>query len=621
MAYEYYCTSCGNRLKPGEVVFGLGLALGLRTKAAGEDGKGNENTAAGNMRFDIYITPEDIKKLLNRTGSEGKNHERTTVWIWGEDMLEYILRGKNVSKDTRVRIEEEFKQGNRDKAIELIAELIAGQYVQQNKENKTRFEESLKNDLEQLFTDRGMEAEGSVKLVIEVEYLDNGDIYTFSYEMDEECANLKFQEWDGVQIRGLCPHCHKPLVNNAGKYRHIPVGFLGKKSAGKTSLLVALAEYMKMEYAVLTDEKSRELKFCCDAYDKGWAPPKTLVETKERSFNVTLFSERYEEKCLITLVDIAGELFCRGDDEFDARALQMYPLVSACKAYVLCACITKSGYRNAEDDHTENVRELSNKGLVNVLDGIYANRRDKISVPPLAILLTKLDMAEGKASGNDEIREKKQFGKLFFKRECRYFDNADHLRQLYFSGDQEVVDSLNWLASVYEQYWNKTYETLLWCSPLGRSAASWPGTMNDRLVPNMEDGEQVKFIPKNLECLVDWITGTIGLTSPEGSRKGNVFNDVPSFNESYWREEQEQKAEKDIKKSYPLKDAEERIRLVEKQFFNMSELDKQMLAIYQSCRTDVELNAVKRLYNITTRNRKINSLLEKFERGERGKVD
>lgn len=626
MTYDFYCTSCGNKLRPHEVVFNLVPILGIDEIETDKSGLKKK------IDMGIYITPDDLKFLLKRSGNEAGYNERSLIKMSMEDLLKYLCRDRSVSNEVQAEVQNLLGENKIDDAIDTLLSVLSQNVSQQNEENMIRFTRQLKTEIKNRFVEEMDEKTGIKYYVfsfwIEMEYFDDckkEELYTFRYTLDENAANLKYQTYGGeIEIRGLCPLCHQPLVKHAGRYRHVPIGFVGKSSAGKTSLMVSMTQYMTScdmndeNFTVLNDGKYKILYYYCEAFKNGWGVYKTSKVTSDDSLNISFLAEKQDHYCILTFVDIAGELLWGEKEDIDPKAFEMYPLITSCKAYILCACITSSGYINPVDGQTGRSNELTNENLTKILNEIYEHRKDKISVPPLAILLTKLDLVEDAAGNIGKDRRKTEiFNDLAFRR-CRYYEkNIEKLNVIYSYGNSEVCESLNWCFSVYKIFSTKTYVTLLWCTPLGKFTKSCSYKIGEKIEPCLIKNKRVVFEPKNRDSLLSWIMCTIGMSSPKAGvgekDSGKVFIHIPSFKESYRRQNGKEGGLPFIRQIYPIEAAEERLQLIERQFLNISELDKAMAAIYRGCCADVEINLFRRLFNRFRKDKQIGNILDQWE--------
>ena len=53
--------------------------------------------------------------------------------------------------------------------------------------------------------------------------------------------------------------------------------------------------------------------------------------------------------------------------------------------YMLCTCVSQKGYGEADQD----TAEIDNLALMQIANGIYEQRRNQETVPPMCIVITK----------------------------------------------------------------------------------------------------------------------------------------------------------------------------------------------------------------------------------------
>lgn len=133
----------------------------------------------------------------------------------------------------------------------------------------------------------------------------------------------------------------------------------------------------------------------------GWAVGKTDAQVVVEAYNATLLVTRRtgNKTILLSFVDIAGELcYDQNIQDISLDALQSFPLITSCHLYMLCTCVSQMGYGNAEENERENAAAIDNRALIQIANGIYRQRNNQDSIPPMCIVITKVDMASADAN-------------------------------------------------------------------------------------------------------------------------------------------------------------------------------------------------------------------------------
>ena len=390
-------------------------------------------------------------------------------------------------------------------------------------------------------------------------------------------------------IRGYCPKCNEPIAEGSGKYEHLLVGFLGAASAGKTSLFVSMindvchySEQLGIELPeILCDGKYDKIMSAITLNKYGWAVGKTDAQVVVEAYNATLLVKRRtgNKTILLSFVDIAGEL-CYDQDiqDISLEALQTFPLITSCHLYMLCTCVSQMGYGNAEENEQENAAAIDNRALIQIANGIYRQRNNQDSIPPMCIVITKADMVLDDA--NMQNRRKTPFdlenmpelsGRKFVQQEVKNLkEQIEYLQKIYnATNDRDIIESLDWCKRTYDNSKTMTYMAILACSALGR-----PGRKFDNERDNLERGGD-KFEPRRLKEIWSWILCNLGMMPV---CENYYLSYIPSFGEGFHMED-ERNQTYPVRRVFEEKEEKSRTEAVYQLYLNPSEAD-QALHLY-----------------------------------------
>lgn len=618
MIHDYYCVDCGRKHRGEEISFDLAEFLGLK----------NVLDSTGSVSKVTMISVEQLKKFAERSGIDAsllhgnpsKIHItlREFLMIMAENvggmelknqMLEYtrseledavedVIDTGLVNEAVRVEMKERYVSALSNKFIytcTLPKEDNLGEKEEMNREN-------LDNYVAQFWVQPEFFEEGK-----------SDQIYTVTYSDEANPVNMK-EMVAPRKIRGYCPDCGKPVLENTGKYPHILIGLLGIQSAGKTSLIVSMIEEMMSHYNrykvkfpnnILCDSRYPYMELNKKLFRNGWAVEKTAAETNTATFNASLLltSEGAEKKAIYTFIDIAGEMcYDKETQTVRADALEMYPLINSCQCYLLCTSINQKNYGNAESQKKEIASEEGNmseekinpQAAMIIVQEIYKKlrRSDNIlrpgkllplEIPPLCVVATKADKGSFNMIDIDEdILDKSIFEQMSQTRknplddleissELFHKSRLEEMSDIYAQlSNEDIQEAIDRCCEVIRDMKQTTYVSMMSCSALGRGAAKYEGDTNAISYYKNEEGRKVLFSPVYLEDLWKWILQVTGLIEVEGT--GYTFSAIPSYNESYILNNE---VEEDYKyrKKFHISESESRINAVRHLFLNPSAFD------------------------------------------------
>lgn len=523
MIYDYYCTNCGHKFSGKEILFDLAQILDLHS--------GNSENLF------IKFTPEDLRELAERNEAVLANGKRVRLKLSLFDLLGYMAQDfrDTVNQEAMQQLTyEEFEQvtamsnllkssslQNTDVQIENVRALVDGIIAKLEQEEKTD------SNISEEEWNKNTKNYSLYFWVSPIFLEETEDIYTIRYSCEKNPANLLPFSFSGLEIRGYCPECSQPVLKGAGRYEHILVGFLGAMSAGKTSLFVSMIndlpnyhEKMGIELPeLLCDGKYKKIKEAIEYNKNGWAVKKTDANAAIEAYNASLMVTKIKDgrKIILSFIDIAGELcYDKQTQSVSLEAMQKFPLIISCHLYMLCTCVSQKGYGEAD----ENTEKIDNVALMRISTGIYQERRSsddiltRLTVPPMAIVITKVDMAAHDTQGQvkaDNPFSKNNMPELSYHK----FSNGDsfnleeqikHLEDIYDSVDNgDILEALSWCRKTYDNKKRATYISFIPCSALGM--------MGEKYNPDKEEfyNHRNRFNPRKLDVVWTWILCNIGM--------------------------------------------------------------------------------------------------------------
>lgn len=592
MAYPYYCVDCGRKFKGENISFNLSRMLELERGDKGTE-RAHGIDAAGDYDdpLTLYATWEELCRYIVKSGvAYAENQETRLLRITLEDVMELFARNAKDS-DTGQKI--------REMEIENIWE---GEFVKDLRKDSSQSDSDMQKDavlvgrrMEANFKKResgGKEAEdpcGEKKnyykeVLVLPEYMGNSDgmvVYTLRYTSSLNERNMESFRYGGKEIRGYCPCCHAPVLLGTGKYRHLLIGFIGSSRAGKTSLIVAMLLELLNNPAAgfpnaleLVDSRFESLKRQKILYQKGWKIEKTQPQSVKDSFNASVRLGNRNGKgefVVLTFVDIAGELCLNADKEFDSEAIKKYPLIDRCNLYLFCTCLSDKGF---EKDGGKPIDE----GIFKIIDGIeqaFARRRE--SIPPIGIVFTKADIVEVGELGRP-VKEN-PFRKIAV--EVEYFEKGKEmlswLVRLYdmYHGRQEFDKPSEYVCKLFQDYQEKTYMSIFYCSATGRKTDQLDEQLE--VIPQNfdEQGKEIHFKSANVDVLLWWILRVVGCV-PTKEKGAYCCHDVPLYGEAFDVGDLYGMDNEQVRQVWPWNKWKERTEAVYSLFLNQSGLDKKL---------------------------------------------
>ena len=531
MIYDYYCTNCGNKLYGTDIVFNLAQILDL-----------------GSERF-IKFSPIDLREVAERNNQPLVNGRKIRLKITLFDLLGYI--GQDLDTLNQEAMQElsydEFAAG------EAMVDLLQGSSMQNDDVQmnniktwvdaitaKLKLQE--KAGSETLDDAEWMQDTSHYDLYFWVEpvfFEGTEEIYTIKYSLEENPANLLPFSYKRKIIRGYCPKCNEPIAEGSGKY-------------DKIMSAIRLNKY-------------------------GWAVGKTDAQVVVEAYNATLLVTRRtgNKTILLSFVDIAGELcYDQNIQDISLDALQSFPLITSCHLYMLCTCVSQMGYGNAEENERENAAAIDNRALIQIANGIYRQRNNQDSIPPMCIVITKVDMAS--ADANMQNRGATPFdlnnmpelsGRNFEQHGVNLKDQIIYLQNIYnATNDGDIIESLDWCKRTYDNSKTMTYMAILACSALGR-----PGRKFDSEKDNLERGGD-NFQPIQLKEIWSWILCNLGMMPVCGNY---YLPYIPSFGEGFHMEDERNQIYP-VRRVFEENEEKSRTEAVYQLYLNPSQTDKEL---------------------------------------------
>lgn len=598
MIYDYYCTNCGHKLEGKEIVFDLAQILDL-------------NSGSGENLF-IKFSTEDLMELAERNGEVLEDGKKTRLRLSLFDLLGYIAQDFTNSLDQEAMQSltyEEFEQvtaisnlmkssGLQNAAVQvknvraLVDDIIAKLEVEEKTDSEILEEEWTQDT-----------ANYSMYFwVLPIFFENTRQIYTIRYSSEVNPPTLMPCSFSGLEIRGYCPKCNQPILKGSGQYEHILVGFLGAQSAGKTSLFVSMINDLPNYFInmgidlpeLLCDGKYEKIKKAIDYNSHGWAVGKTDAKATIETYNASLLVTRKTDKrkVILSFIDIAGELcYDKRTQSISLEALQKFPLITACHLYMLCTCVSQKGYGEADEE----APAIDNVALLNIATGIYEIRRGdegQLSVPPMALVVTKVDMAVGAhhAGGGAWGRENPVYSNPFAPEQLqelrfhRYRDGdafnlqaqIEHLKEIYEdASNEDILEALRWCMTTYESKKESNYISFLPCSALGMMGRKFDPERHDF----NNDGDS--FRPQKLDVVWTWILCNIGMKPVFGKY---CLPYIPSYEEGIKIDNASEEAY-NVRLVFQADQEQDRTKAVYKLYLSNSELDHELYIHHQG---DVE---------------------------------
>lgn len=616
--YRYYCMNCGYHFDEGEVCFDLIQMLGLEKSEL--------------IDF-VPITGAELMEIarkLNRRMAEGR---KVQLQISVYDLLRSLGKSKHVKN---LEALENLTYGTFKNDMSLGFQLDVGTMRQEAINQETEnFINSLIEKIEENVGEYNpdmMLSKCFLPFWIQPYFFEKTSVIrTIKYSPDGKAPN--FMDWhiEMQRIRGYCPNCYKSIVSDSGQYRQFLIGVLGKQSSGKSNLFVAMlnelmddvpAKHRKnapmaailrkrlglKDFKMLADEQFKNLKFAKDLNANGWVVPKTDRLGVNR-FNISVLAESKDEKVIVTLTDIPGELWNDDVQAVDPTVLNSFPLILHCDAYILCA--SPNDRTSYSEGKRKSIKNIGNLGLSLCADQIYEQIKDlRKEVPPLCVVVTKIDLLGDpeRIEGNTNLGSQNPFEKIkqdlesveehIYSENDRVYQIGEEVERLLDAYAQAkatdndyMLDALEVCALRYnkdsENIVGRPYLSMIAACALGMSGKAYMVESEDSKNGRAEkrfgtkvdkenffrDGD--KFNPVRLDAIWDWIFRSIGLTN-------DAFAFVPSRGESY-RMDGELDGDYRVPLRYTLEQSSGRVQEVYRLYVNPSVHDEELLNKKMEC--------------------------------------
>lgn len=623
MSYSYFCVDCGSKHQGQDVVFSLSRMLGLeRRKNSQSTSDIIHQSVDFNDPLMLYVSWKTLCSYARASGImylEDKKAARIRITL--KDLMELYaengetddvrnkIRGMGIKDtlDAKFIMDLERGSGQNEAVIQQEAKEIGRRLRETFSKKESAIEESMDKEKTEYFRE----------ILIFPEFMEGSDrgdeIYTVRYSMDlSNERKMESFSYAGEEIRGYCPKCHAPVLKGTGKYRHLPIGFIGGPRAGKTSLIVAMFSELLMkpknfpEAVRLADSKIENLKRQVMLYSKGWKVEKSQQESVRDSFNASVWVQnqgRGGKYVIFTLVDIAGELCLNEQGLFDQSAVRKYPLIDQCSLYLLCTCISDAGFR------VDGGNGGIGAGVSSIVSGIADcfDRRGEY-FPPLGIVLTKADYV--KTVENTEHVMNNPFHGIVCKAE--YFikgkEMLARLGRIYemYNNDEDYIKPLSWVCKLFRDYHDKTYLSMFYCSATGMTAETYQGERGEaeKIKQNVDsEGRKIQFKSTNVDTLLWWILQVTGCVPVEESENYCCF-DIPLYGEGFAADKIKNSWK--IRQEWPWEQWKDRNDAICTLFLNQSELDSRFDKNLRADREDSPiLRVIKKFVGCTGENKNL----------------
>lgn len=577
--YDYYCTNCGHKVEGKKVVFDLAQILDLPSVKS-----------VFGAEAIIRLAPDDVYELAKRNGIQLVSGRKARIELTLFELLNYI--GQDIKRfqdreDLVSMTYDEFTT-NAQAVSNLLSNEDAGQTNEVNAESVQKLIDEITSKLTLKENRDGKDEDAWVQdlhnyvacfWMEPVFFAGTDSLDTLHYSTEENPNNLLPFTFEQQEIRGYCPECGRPILAGSGRYEQFLIGFLGAHSAGKTTLFISMINHLrqspwKMEEmgiqfpTLLCDGRYVRVRKALEDNRNGWAVPKTDAYGEEW-FNVSLMITKGERKVILTFVDIAGELcYDPKSESVNEEAFQRFPMITFCHMYMLCTCVSQRGYGEADEESAA----IDNTALLKIAEKIYERRKNRLSIPPMCLVVTKVDIA--KAQGGVQHTEN-PFEGIGVKRSKDQWekghafqlkDEIDTLKTLYSKTDnQDVLESLEWCCFTYKSNSEMMYLSMLSCSALGKPGRKYDPEKYDY------DTDGDRFTPIRLDAVWDWILRNLGLLPVVD---GYCFSHIPSYGESYYLEGDF--ADYEIRNDYTAEEEAKRTKGIYQMFLNPSAHDQDL---------------------------------------------
>jgi hypothetical protein len=220
----------------------------------------------------------------------------------------------------------------------------------------------------------------------------------------DELAMAKYGYVTEVTYKGqkltkrLCPHCHNPIIDGAGKYDMFLISVIGDTNVGKTIYLTVLQEMLKKDMFKGTIQfmgTEQEKELCFGNIDKLIHEKKVLDANLRQKLPPMPFQYTYEtadskdpKSCIVIFCDIAGE-DCRSADTMERNGYH----IKASSGLLFLIDPTRF---SAIKFNTEDGMRIANRYQLEVITAInrylIANTFEEQTKIPTALVITKGDI-------------------------------------------------------------------------------------------------------------------------------------------------------------------------------------------------------------------------------------
>ena len=595
MIYDYYCVDCGRKIHGEDIYFDLAQLLEMDLSKA-DQGKADDRMA--------LISADQLKALAQRCGEQLQEQVTVKLRITLKEMLDSMAefsRKKKYLQGTVATSQYDDLEGVLEKMfagvsgsqmeiqqmVKSYAQELSARFEFNNRTNREPTEEEVNNTSNYL-----------AWFWIKPFFLEDGnseELYTVQFraaEREERMPPVTLMDITlNTAIRGYCPECGKPVLLHTGQVPHIMVGLLGAQSAGKTSLIVSMINYIQSHYDELgieypnnplCDSKYRYMIRNLKLYEYGWAMEKTAADVSTETFNASLFltpkiqgrqpvgiSNALGSR-ILTLIDIAGEAcFDMETQSWKKNAFEVYPLIRNCQIYLLCTCIDRREYGNA--DGTQSF-SIPSRAVLQIADQVYKSL-PSTRIPPICIVATKADTMSDQPqpgrAGSNPFKKIQVDAKMLFKTQMEYLTNY------YEHGTEDNRDPLRGCYEAYNMLNKRTFIAMMPVSALGRKGEKY--SHEGEVVEYSEDG---RFQPNQIGELAKWVLMTAGISRVDGM--SYVFSHIPSYGESYVLAGEQARPDANPSKVIPYEEFSQRYLAIKKLYLNkMISLDQKISDIKQ----------------------------------------
>lgn len=421
--YSYHCVNCGALLTPEDIVYDIsGIAF--------------FGALSGDYsQFPIYATKAKMETLFAWSDGRGKSSISLQDWI---TML-YEQCGDQLDP-TRAKDAKD--------AYDKYKALLKEQLAQQN-DGVGYYQNAvipgLPDNLSRVLVNNCGKEEVSHCVI----------------ELSDSYGYIVLDGPDYVDWR-RCKSCHSTILKHAFECQQTLIGLIGFQKVGKTCLIAALCEYLRVHAP-----GSRLLLRPCDKsfdrerlrYANGF-PLKKTTPDGQTTINPTIYI-KYESRpaIMLTFVDIAGEAFNNKDGEFDPSMMENnFRAIKECSLFIYCttlAAFEMDDFKKMEDSFDTFKRHIENNG-------------DQRKLSPMLVAVMQID--DPLSSGIDEKKPPYVSDEYLYQREyeqIRKIADSKQFKSIAIN-DRYRDDIMMRLISFLDCVKGMTYFTPITCSAYGK---------------------------------------------------------------------------------------------------------------------------------------------------------